>query len=494
MPVWSKEQEEIFSFFETIHEQSQDLVIEAYAGCAKTTTAIQAIKHYHAKYPKKRILMAAFNKKNADELTEKINALGIEWKQAHAKTLNSVGLACHRKNSKGKINVEPRKGRIIAKALADAYNGTRGEDDQISGLAGKVRRLVELAKATLTWSNNDYEMRSLCWEHMISCDVDEVNVVIDLARKAMDESTYDPFNVDFTDMIWFPYRFKQWPWQYDLVIIDEAQDQNAAMLSLAQKSKKRNGKLVIIGDRHQAIYGWRGADSEFMQRATEEMGAKVLTLSQTFRCGKAIVAEVAEEHKLVPGFTAHKDNCEGLVRHERIDTMIEEAVAGDFIISRKNADLMQLCIEFLKDGRAATIQGRDIMGALIGIINDSEAVTTPEFLSWLEDYRVVEAQKLELLDAEEKQIDAHYDRCECLRVLSVECDTTQCLIDKLEELFSDDDDENKIVLTTAHRSKGLERDRVWLLIDSFRADRGGQEANCLYVAITRAKEEVVYVG
>lgn len=493
MPQWSKEQEEIFSFVKTIHEQPLDLVVEAYAGCAKTTTAIEAIKHYHTSYPSKRILVAAFNTKNAEELEVKISGLGIDWKQAHAKTLNSVGLACHRKNTKGKVNVEPRKGRMISKSLADAYNSTVAEDDQIQGLAGKVRRLVELAKSTLTWANNDYEMRSLCWEHMICCDADEINVVIDLARRAMEESTYDPLTVDFVDMIWFPYRFKQWPWQYDLVIIDEAQDQNAAMLSLAQKSKKRDGRLIIIGDRYQAIYGWRGADSEFMQRATEEMGAKVLTLSQTFRCGKAIVKEVSEVHALVPGFTAHSSNCEGIIRSERTETMIKEATAGDFIISRANAPLMGLCIEFLKSGRAATIQGRDIMGALIGVINDSEKQTVPEFLSWLEEYRVEEARKLELLDAEEKQIDAHYDRVECLRVLSVECDTTQCLIDKLEGLFSDEDDECKIVLTTAHRSKGLERDRVWLLIDTFRAERGGQEANCLYVSITRAKEELVYV-
>jgi DNA helicase II / ATP-dependent DNA helicase PcrA len=204
---------------------------------------------------------------------------------------------------------------------------------------------------------------------------------------------------------------------------------------------------------------------------------------------------------LVPGFEAAESNVDGVVRSVPYSEMLDEAVAGDFIISRTNAPLMEFCISFLKQDRSATIQGRDIMGALINIINLSieqtgstaENQSTVEFMDWLEVYRSEEAAKLELLDAEEKQIEAHMDRCECLRVLSVECDNTQCLIDKLKDLFSDEDDENKIVLTTAHRSKGLERDRVWLLEDTFRAERGGQEANCLYVAITRARNELIYV-
>jgi superfamily I DNA/RNA helicase len=115
--------------------------------------------------------------------------------------------------------------------------------------------------------------------HMISSDSEEIDVLIQLVERAMMFSALDKNTVDFTDMIWFPYHFKQWPWMYDVVIVDEAQDQNAAMLSLARKSKKRNtGRLIIVGDPHQAIYAWRGADSEFMERATDEMGAHVLTL------------------------------------------------------------------------------------------------------------------------------------------------------------------------------------------------------------------------
>jgi hypothetical protein len=456
-----------------------------------TFTSIELVKRFYDKYPNKRVLMTAFNKKNAVELQDRLKEKGIPFKSAQAKTLNSVGLATVKKNCKGKINVDPSKGKLIAKELAKQWNKAVGKDREIAGLNRKVARLAELAKATLNSTTYEYGLRNLCWEHLISCDNEEIGVICQLAAQAMDFSAADPNNVDFTDMIWFPYRFKQYPWQYDLVIVDEAQDQNAAMLSLARKSMKRNGRIIIVGDPRQAIYGWRGADSEFMERACEELNAVTLTLPVTYRCAKNIVKEVEE---IVPTFEAHKDNPDGIVREASIGTMLKDVEEGDFIISRVNADLMQYCISLLKDGKRAIIQGRDIMGMLINIIARSEKESVVDFLDWLSTYRTEEAAKLVLLEAEERQIDDHYDRCECLKVLAVECKTTQCLIDKLQDLFSDDgDDESKIVLTTAHRSKGLERERVWLLRDTFRPDTGIQEENCLYVAITRAKNELVYV-
>ena len=58
---------------------------------------------------------------------------------------------------------------------------------------------------------------------------------------------------------------------------------------------------------------------------------------------------------------------------------------------------------------------------------------------------------------------------------------------------------SNIVLTTAHASKGLEWDSVVLMkdfkdLDSVDEDKLVEEANLLYVAITRAKYEVSFLS
>jgi superfamily I DNA/RNA helicase len=68
--------------------------------------------------------------------------------------------------------------------------------------------------------------------------------------------------------------------------------------------------------------------------------------------------------------------------------------------------------------------------------------------------------------------------------------------DRLRDLFKDSKDGEvfSVVLSTVHKAKGLEWDRVFVLEDTFRNDDGtGEESNIRYVAYTRAKRELVLV-
>lgn len=487
MPMqWSKYQEKIFSSTKTILKQDKDLVVLARAGTGKTTTMVEAVIRFCKSNPSKRVLTCAFNKKNADELGDKLAKAGLNWKKAQAKTLNSVGLACVRKNFGKDVDVDPRKGYKIAKSLAK-----NNEDTDITGLRRKIAKLASIAKATLTDPNNEQRMSALCWEYWITDDYDEISTVVSLARQAMEMSALNNMVVDFDDMLWFPHVHNLWPWLYHVVIVDEAQDMNPAQLELARKSTTKNGRLIAVGDQKQAIYGWRGADSEFLDRMIKNMGAKTLTLPVTYRCAKNIVEEAK---KYVPDYQAFEENEEGVVENKTLSFMEAEAKPGDFIISRLNAPLLGNCLSFLKRDIPAVIQGRDIMANLMSIIKFSKQDTVKDFLEWLDKYEENEIAKMQSADVEEEQISVFRDKCQCLRILSPECKTTDELIDKLDNMFSDYDDTSVITLSTAHRSKGLERDRVFVLRDTFRPEQGGQEENCLYVAITRAKNALYYIG
>ena len=68
-------------------------------------------------------------------------------------------------------------------------------------------------------------------------------------------------------------------------------------------------------------------------------------------------------------------------------------------------------------------------------------------------------------------------------------------------MFTDEKIENAVMLSTAHKSKGLEADRVLILLPTklpltWKGQLDWQliqENNLKYVAITRAKKELVFV-
>lgn len=484
---WSDFQNAIFAAVLAILKTGRDLVVLARAGTGKTTTMIEAVIRFCRANPRARVLTCAFNKKNARELDDRLRAAGLDWKAASARTLNSVGLAtCKKAWGKG-VNVDGKKGRTIAKKVAEEFEATAPEKEIPLGLAGKIAKLATMAKITLTSPANEAAMVKLVNRYRIADDQDEVATLIALAGKAMERSKEDRMTVDFDDQLWFPNVFALQPWKHDLVIVDEAQDMNASQLELARKSVKRGGRLVAVGDDRQAIYGWRGADSDFLSRMVNELNAMTLPLPRTYRCGKVIV-EAARE--IVPDYEAAETNCDGEIRSTNANRIVDEVRVGDFVISRANAPLLPLCLELLKRKVPATIQGRDIMGQLMGIVERSGCEDVDCLLAYLDRYEEDELAKLRKADADDDVIEGHLDRVACLRALAPEHTLCSDLLAHLDEVFTDRDDDSKVTLSSAHRAKGLERDRVFLLADTFR--EGGQEDNVRYVAMTRAKTELVY--
>ena len=50
----------------------------------------------------------------------------------------------------------------------------------------------------------------------------------------------------------------RWP-QFPVVFLDEAQDLSAMNHKMAGLVLRPEGRLVVVGDKKQAIYAWRGA-------------------------------------------------------------------------------------------------------------------------------------------------------------------------------------------------------------------------------------------
>jgi DNA helicase-2/ATP-dependent DNA helicase PcrA len=75
------------------------------------------------------------------------------------------------------------------------------------------------------------------------------------------------------------------------ILVDEFQDTNTIQYALIQLLAGQSNKVFIVGDDDQAIYGWRGARVENIQRFQHDFpSAKVIKLEQNYRSTTTILS------------------------------------------------------------------------------------------------------------------------------------------------------------------------------------------------------------
>src|SRR5690606_4552665 len=241
--------------------------------------------------------------------------------------------------------------------------------------------------------------------------------------------------------------------QYDWVFVDETQDLSPAQLELVIRAAGERGRIVAVGDRRQSIYGFRGADRDAIPRIIERLSADVLPLNVTYRCPRLVVREA---RKLVPTIEHAPGAPEGIVRTATLAHLEANAQPGDFVVSRANAPLVSLCFRWLAAGRRAQIKGRDIGQGLIAWVRATQATTIPQLVTCLQQWYSAELRRLTAL---ERDTQAVTDRAQCLEALIEGCERVDDVIAKIERLFGEGDTLG-ITLSSTHRAKGLEADRV----------------------------------
>lgn len=479
MPSWSAQQDAIFTWFA---KERGNLVVRARAGTGKTTTIIEGVN----RAPERKILLAAFNKKIAVELNERITNSNAE-----AKTLHAIGFGLVMRNWQG-VTLDDERGMRLARSVV--------EESTPDEIVRMISKLASRCKSTVPFPDSIADLVSEAEDADLIPDENfekegyTVTFVAQKAADAMDLATKSDGTIDFDDMVFVPLR-NNWVFgRWDLVVIDEAQDMSTSNLLLAQRSCKKNGRIAVVGDDRQAIYGFRGADSGSIDRLKRALKAKELGLTITYRCPRLIV-ELAKT--IVPDFQSAPGAPDGVVTSVGYDKAIELAQPGDFVLSRKNAPLAKVCLSFLRANKRARIEGRDIGKGLIALVNKLKAKTVNEFLEKLSRWHSREHARAEKLPEKKRESKREFllDQAETLRSLSDGIDNIKELVTRINELFTDVADTNNmfIVCSSVHKAKGLERDNVFLLEETFGA-KFKEEANIRYVAITRAKKTLTWVA
>lgn len=466
--------------FDFIENGIGNAIVIAVAGSGKTTTGVEMVK----RIPSGSHVFLAFNKAIATELSSR----GINGRTFHSLCYSPV-LRARRANS-----VDGDKLRkLVAETLGDR---------EVMLYGSFICRLVGLAKNSgvgcLTQDIPEVWQGMIDY-HDLELDAEEATIAraIELARELLQASNTSDA-LDFDDLLYLAVKDGISLPKFDYVFVDEAQDTNMIQRAILRKIMKPSTRLIAVGDPSQAIYGFRGADSDSMQRIAKEFDCTELPLTVTYRCPTSVV-EFAQQW--VSHIEAAPAAPEGSVTSLGRSWDVKRFEANDLIVCRTTRPLIALAYSLIRAHVPARIMGKEIGQGLKALVTKMRAKGIDATVAKLHDYTAREVEKC-IGKGQDARAEAIQDKTDAVLCIIDGLDennrTVPALMAAIDALFADV--ANAVVLATIHKSKGLEAHRVyWLNSSACPASwarqpwQRQQEKNLCYVAATRAKSELVLI-
>jgi F-box protein 18 (helicase) len=274
---------------------------------------------------------------------------------------------------------------------------------------------------------------------------------------------------------------------YDCILLDEAQDINPVTSAFVLSQAQSNGvgkpaSIVLVGDSHQQIYSFRGAKDTLKKIKA----SKTMYLTQSFRFDNNI-ARVAS--MVLHTFKGEKNRLVG--------TPVDRTQKPKWdpkkytIIARTNAGVFDQAAKLCHKHKVGFMGG--VQGYRLGTIKDVYHLFQGHHGQIYDHYIKSFARYSELKSYAESVED--FELLSVCKVVETYKHTIPKLVNMMGERAVEPGDA-EIILTTAHKSKGLEWDNV-LLVDDFPklvehgepinpSDLEPDEFNLIYVAMTRA--------
>lgn len=475
------EQQEIRDYIATHPKES--IIIDAKAGSGKTSTITWLANE--GLFPSDTRLVA-FNKAIAEELSIRMQESGLK-----TSTFHSLGLEIVR-GLLGKVQCNNYKYADLVRNHFKWGAAYASYKDMIEHI------LTDGFPLDVNYKKDAQEWKSQAHDLMLQYDVElpkEVSLEEFLERvmKLYAKGIEDHSEVTFAEMLflplWLKQKFKLTLTMTSLLVVDEAQDVSNVRLRLMQAVSKQ---VIAVGDPYQAIYGFAGAKFGALGQIKSIYNAHSLPLSVSFRCAEEIMVEARRliGNKIFALPTAAK----GQVFSEDFHTAnILDLDDRSAILCRTNAPLFKIALRMLTAGVRFQMRS-DFPEVLVKLVKklakaDASLLTLRQALrDWIEmQYELLEGKPGLLAKAQDKHdcVVAVLDRCEGETVADV-CFDIDCLIRAVDG----------VVLSTIHKSKGLEWENVFLVRPDLLpapwipdADRENlkQELHLEYVAVTRAK-------
>lgn len=465
------EQEECLRLFMT----HGDLAIEAGAGAGKTSTLILLAEAAKAEGRTGRYI--AFNRAIVQEADKKMpDNVGVS-------TIHSLAIKSAGSELRHRLGSNRMKGWEIARAIGlqdFSIGGKRFQAGQLAGFAtNMVVRFCQSDEAEITTRHLPYidgiDMPDpTTGARTYFANRELAAYLLPYARRIWEDGISPngqlPFRHDYYVKLWERSNPRI---DADFVMVDEAQDLSPVLVSIV--NQQVGVQRVYVGDSAQQIYEFTGAINALATIQTEHR----TFLTQSFRFGAA-VADLANR------ILSNLENNEMVVRgFEEVDSVVQAVEVPDAILTRTNAVAVRSFFTAADAGLKAHIVGGSdqivqFARAAMDLKSKGKAYHRDLmcFGSWDEVLEYVQN------DAQGGDLS--------LSVKLIEEFGAQTIIDRLSNMPSERDAD--IVISTAHKSKGLEWDRVRIAGDfaplNPEAKISASEYRLAYVAVTRAKLEL----
>lgn len=480
--------------------ESCHLIIQALAGTGKTTTILEALKVLPHR---QKVAFVCFSKVIAQTLQSRVP------KGVLACTLHSLGgqAVCRHTKKTFKELLDKDKVPKMLPPLAAPH------------VRSATLKLVSLCKNTLVEPTNE-NLIGLAADFNIELE-ESTKAICNLVRMCLDKSKADLNSMDFDDMLYLPVALGMSLEKFDVMFVDESQDLNRVQQELILMAGAR---IILVGDKHQAIYRFRGADAHSMDNMREMLEGtkrpvKVLPLTVTRRCPPAIV-ELAQS--IVPEFECVPELWAAYQAYKQEHTMDDQApiefglllmasrlefVRGHMVLCRTNAPLVSAAYGLIANNIPVKVQGREFGQDLAKLIKRLAAPhdTVIDLGLRVSEWRAKEVARLTSdptkAISNEAKLQVLADKCDCIDALCQGMDTVQQVLDRITLIFADveagTDTSKFVLLSSVHRAKGLEASMVHIIHPELMPhpmattdEEMEQEMNLKYVAWTRSMSEL----
>lgn len=495
--------------------RGENVSVKAFAGTGKTSTQILIAEAMKAARPGGYLTYFAYNRSMADEAKTRFPG-------------NTSVSTAHAMASRSKIN-----GKSVRDTYADrVVTGSRMRDlrnriaddlksevDAVRGyFPGEFTAVTAILQTLQNFLQSDARSvlpKHASMEHALYVKDMQSVAAAHKFNEAASGAAQQVWNRMMTDKT-FPVTHDVYlkAWEMDghfagrgLVLFDEAQDANPVMISVLRKLHEAGSQIVLVGDPHQAIYGWRGAVDAM--KAFPEFTQ--LSLTESWRFGQNIADKAqlflnaAGETQILKGRNPNK----GIFLDVPPGSQSAGGTSPDAVLCRTNVGVILDTLEAIKNGQRPYIVGgsgskeggaqdaANLLEAMGGLHDgDRQRRRHPEialFENWDDIVEFSETNEGKQLKGfvkftmEQKQ-HGTFDQC----------------VTALREDTAKTPDKADVTLCTMHKAKGLEWGNVRVggdlekvdVVNAHRYNDGQDLAfslsqenyKLLYVAWTRGKE------
>lgn len=311
------------------HEDGPALVLSG-AGTGKTTLIVARIGRLVVvrKADPRRILAVTFTRAAAQEMRERLTKrIGVRGQAVAASTFHAAALkqlAEHPELAGLRPGFELADDAAAAKLLRDVIVTTLDDDEQPPD-RDAIKAMLQMIGRLKDGGHTPEAVAAMAPVIRASFEREEDQVLFDTTAPWMGayHTALRAQNLaDFGDMLLWPTlameRSEQlrsaWAGRFDWIMVDEYQDTNPLQERWLTCMAGEHRNLVCVGDDDQSMYGFRGAESDYIRNfGSRWQGAAIFVLQRNYRstpnilaAGNAVIAHNPGRHEkeLLPGLAS----------------------------------------------------------------------------------------------------------------------------------------------------------------------------------------------